>query len=44
LREPAEARLGAARRHALHQRFARLAAVRLQRFIDPGALDWESSI
>ena len=44
LRMPAEARLGAARRHALHLRFARLAAARLQRQLDPGGLDWESAI
>lgn len=44
LREPGEERLIAARRRALHLRFARLAAVRLQRLVDPGATDWENAI
>lgn len=44
LREAAERRLAAARRRALHLRFARLAASRLQRLLDPGAAEPESSI
>ena len=42
LREAAERRLGAARRRAVHLRFARLAAARLQRLLDPGAIDPET--
>jgi len=38
LRDGAEARLGAARRKALTLHFARLAASRLQRLVDPAAL------
>lgn len=44
LREAAEQRLGAARRRAVHLRFARLAATRLQRLLDPGAIDSETAI
>ena len=41
LREPAPLPLSAARRRALTLRFARMAASRLNRMIDPGALEPE---
>ncbi len=44
LREAPEQKLGAARRRAVHLRFARLAAARLQRMLDPGGMDSEDSI
>jgi hypothetical protein len=44
LREPALHVLSAARRRAVQLRFARLAAARLQRILDPGAGDAESVI
>ena len=44
LREPSEHPLSAARRRAVQLRFARLAAARLQRLLDPGALGEESLI
>jgi len=44
LREGLEQKLGAARRRALHLRFARLAAGRLHRMLDPGAQDPGSGI
>ena len=39
LREAPERKLLAARRRAVQLRFARLASLRLQRLIDPGAAD-----
>ncbi len=42
LREAPEQKLGAARRKAVHLRFARLAGARLQRLLDPGAADNET--
>lgn len=44
LREPAAQKLGSARRRAVHLRFARTAGARLQRLIDPGAADPETTI
>jgi hypothetical protein len=44
LREAPERKLGAARRRAVHLRFARLASLRLQRLIDPGAADPETLV
>jgi hypothetical protein len=44
LREAKEEKIGGARRRALHVRFARLASARLQRLLDPGAPDSETSI
>jgi hypothetical protein len=44
LREPSSQKLDAARRKALHLRFARLAGARLLRLLDPGSADPESSI
>jgi hypothetical protein len=44
LRESLEQKLGAARRRALHVRFARLAAGRLHRLVDPGVLNLDSAI
>ncbi len=44
LRETGDQKLSAARRRAVHLRFARLAAARLQRTLDPGILDPESFI
>ena len=41
LREGVETRLAPARRRALTQRFARIAAARLTRLLDPGALEPE---
>ncbi|HEY3918583.1 MAG TPA: MmcB family DNA repair protein [Stellaceae bacterium] len=44
LREPAAQKLDPARRRAVHLRFARLAAARLQRLVDPSAGDPETFI
>jgi hypothetical protein len=44
LREPRSQKLDAARRRALHLRFARTAGARLQRLLDPGAADPETAI
>lgn len=44
LREARTQRLDAARRRAVHLRFARLAGARLQRLLDPGAGDPESFV
>lgn len=44
LREATEQKIGGARRRALHLRFARLAGMRLQRLLDPGVPDSETSI
>jgi len=44
LREAREEKLDATRRRAVHLRFARLAAARLQRLIDPDGMDSESFI
>lgn len=44
LRESPSQKLDSARRRALHLRFARLAAARLQRLIDPSASDPETFI
>jgi hypothetical protein len=44
LREPEAHLLSAARRRAVQLRFARLAAARLQRLVDPGSLDPEALI
>jgi hypothetical protein len=44
LREPPSQKLDAARRRAVHLRFARTAGARLQRLLDPGAADPETTI
>jgi len=44
LREAREEKLGGTRRRALHLRFARLSASRLQRLLDPGASDPDTAI
>ena len=44
LREAREEKLGAARRRAVQLRFARLAAARLQRMLDPEAMNNENFI